>query len=85
MHCLQLLLAKLLGLTTKVVSPLYQVIIYEIAILLQLYQFWNIIQSKLANKDFYTTNIEVMKMRLLEFRENNKKAKKFKVERLSKD
>ncbi len=70
-------------LITKVFSSLYQVLIYKIVVLLQLYQFWNIIQNKLVDKNSNITNIRVIKMRLLKLQDNDKKAKKLKVKRLT--
>lgn len=74
----------MLGLITKVSSLLHQVLIGETAILLQLYQFWNIIQSKLAHESPYTASIRVIRMRLPKLQDNNKKAKKLRVEELLK-
>lgn len=69
---------------TKVASPLYQVRICETVILPQLYQFWNIIQNGLVYKDSYIVGIGVIKIKLPKLQDNNKKAEKLRLERLSK-
>ena len=67
---LQFLLAQVskLGISgsKNISSPLYQVFIYKTTVLLQLCQFWDIIQSELAYKSSYTANIRDIRMKLLE-------------------
>ncbi len=58
-----------------ILSPLHQVFIYGTAVLLQLCQFWDIIQSELAHKSPYTPSIRGMRMRFPELQDNNKKVK----------
>lgn len=65
-------------------SPLHQVLICKTAILLQLCQFSNTIQGKVAYKGPYTISIRGMKIRLSKLQDDDKKAKKLKSERLSK-
>ena len=64
----------------QVLSPLYQVFICETVVLPQLRQFWNTIQSELANKSLYTTSIRGIRMRLLKLQDDDKKAKKLRSE-----
>ncbi len=51
-------------------------------VLLQLCQFWDTIQSKLADKGPYTASIGGMRMRLLELQDDDKEAMKLRSERL---
>ena len=55
---------SVLRLKQQMLSLLHQVLIYETAVLPQLYQFWDTIQSELANKSPYIMNIEGMKMKV---------------------
>ncbi len=48
----------------QVLSPLHQVLICKTVVLPQLCQFWDIIQSELADKGPYTASIGGMRMRL---------------------
>ena len=66
----------------QVLSPLHQVLIYGTVILLQLCQFWDIIQSEIADKDPYIASIIGMKMRLFELQDNDKEAKKLRLEQI---
>ncbi len=50
----------------QVLFPLYQVLICKIVVLLQLRQFWDTIQSKLADKGLYIASIGGKRMRLPE-------------------
>ncbi len=82
MQWLQYSLVQVSGLGIEVFSPLYQVFIYETTVLLQLYQFWATIQSKLVYKKSNTANIRIMRIKLLKLQNNDKNVKKFSVERL---
>ncbi len=62
---------------------LHQVFICETAVLSQLRQFWDTIQSKLADKGPYTVSIGDMRIKLPELQDDNKKAKKLRSKRLS--
>lgn len=64
-------------------SFLHKVLICKTAILLQLCQFWNTIQSKLAEKCPYTLSIRGMRIRLLKLQKNDKEAKKLRSKRLT--
>ncbi len=63
-------------------SFLHQVLIYETTVILQLHQFWDTIQSELAHKSYYTTNIGSMRMRLFELQDDEKEVKKLRSEGL---
>ncbi len=67
----------------SILSSLYQVLICETVVLPQLRQFWDIIQSKLADKGPYTASIRGMRMRLPELQDDDKKAIKLRSEGLS--
>ncbi len=69
-------------LSMGVLFTLYQVFIYRTAILSQLRQFWDTIQSKLAGKDPYTASIGGMKMRLPKLQDDDKETKKLTSEGL---
>ena len=73
---------SVLGLKDNFFS-LHQVLICETGILLQLRQFWDIIQNKLAYKNLYIARNEGMRMRLLELQDDDKKVKKLSLEGLS--
>ncbi len=60
----------------QVLSPLHQVLICETVVLPQLCQFWDTIQSKLADEGPYTTSIGDMRMRLPELQDEDKEAMK---------
>ncbi len=60
----------------QVLSLLYQVLIYRTVVLTQLRQFWDIIQSELADKGPYTVSIGGMRMRLFELQDEDKEAMK---------
>lgn len=79
------MLARVLGLTTEFASPLHQILIYNITIVLQLRQFWDIIRGEIAHKYFYTTSITAMRMRLPQLQDDDKKTRKPRAKRLSKD
>ncbi len=85
LHQLQSLLAKVSGLGVLGMSipyPLHQVLICKIAVLSQLHQFWDIIQSKLVDKGPYILSIGGMRMRLSELQDDDKNAKKLSSEGL---
>ncbi len=63
-------------------SSLHQVFIYRTIVLPQLRHFWDTIQSKLADEGPYTATIGGMRMRLPELQDNDKKAKKLRLEGL---
>ncbi len=52
---------------------------------MQLYLFWDIIQSKLVHKSSYSTSFRVMRMRLPGLQDNDKLARKLGSEGLSED
>ena len=66
----------------QVLSPLHQVFIYETVILPQLHQFWDTIQSKLANKSPYTASIGGIRIRLPELQDDDKEVKMLRSKRL---
>ncbi len=53
LYQLQLFLAQMLELITKVSTPLYQVLITKMAVLLQLHQFYDTIWDELPYKSHY--------------------------------
>ncbi len=66
----------------QVLSPLHQVLICGTVVLPQLCQFWDTIQSELADKGPYTARIGGMRMRLPELQDNDKEAMKLRSEGL---
>ena len=64
-------------------SPLHQVFIYGTYVLPQLWQFWDNIWSKLANKSPYKVNISGMRLRLAKLQESDKEAQRIKAEGLN--
>ena len=69
LYRLQFLLtnASLSSLSTSVkLLPLHQVLIYRTYIRPQLWQFWDNIQSELANEGLYKVSIDGMRLRLAE-------------------
>ncbi len=68
---------------TEVFFSLHQVFICETTVLLQLCQFWDIVQSEQANKGLYTASIRDMKMKFSDLQNDDKKAKKLRSEGLS--
>ena len=66
----------------EVLSLLHQVFICGAVVFPEVRQFWDIFQSKLVEKDPYTTSIESMRIRLPEFQDDNKEAKKLILKRL---
>ncbi len=66
----------------QVLSPLHQVLICKRVVLLQLYQFWDTISSKLADKNPYTASIGGMRMKLSELQDDDKEAMKLRSEGL---
>ena len=83
MSGLSILGMSVLGMKQKqMLSPLHQILIYKIVILPQFRQFWDTIQSKLADKNPYTASIGDMKMRLPELQDDNKEAEKPRSKRL---
>ena len=63
-------------------SFLHQVLIYGTVFLSQLHQFWNTIQSELADKILYTMSIRGIKMRSPKLQKDDKKAKKLRSEQM---
>ncbi len=63
-------------------SPLHQVLICGTVVLPQLCQFWDTIQSELADEGPYTASIGGMRMRLSELQDNDKEAMKLRSEGL---
>ncbi len=82
MSGLNILGISVLGIKQQVLSLLHQVLIYGTVVLLQLRQFWNILWTKLATEDSYTTNIEGMRMKLSKLQDDDKKIMKLRSERL---
>ncbi len=72
-----------MGKKQQVLSPLHQVLICGTIILSQLRQFWDTIQSELADKGPYTASIGGMKIKLPELKDDDKKAMKLRLEELS--
>ena len=69
--------ASLSGLSTSTkLSPLHQVLICGTHVLPQLRHFWDTFQTKLADKNSYTTSINKMRLRLAELQELDKEAQK---------
>ncbi len=67
----------------QVLSSLHQVLICGTVVLPQLCQFWDTIQSQLADEGPYTASIGSMRMRLLELQNDDKEAMKLRSEGLS--
>lgn len=68
--------ASFLGLSLNFVinfSPFYQVLICGIFILLQFYQFWNMLWTELANENFHKASIGGIKLKLLQLQEPDPK------------
>ncbi len=63
-------------------SPLHQVLICKTIILPQLRQFWDTIRNELADKSPYIASIGDMRMRLLELQDDDKEAKKLRLEQV---
>ncbi len=66
----------------QVLSPQYQVLIYETVVLPHLCQFWDTIRSKLADKGPYIASIGGMRIRLFELQDDDKEAKKLRSEQV---
>ncbi len=66
----------------QVLFPLQQVLIYRTVVLPQLRQFWDTIQSELADKGPYIASIRDMRMRLLKLYNDDKEAMKLMSEGL---
>ncbi len=71
-----------MGKKQQVLSPLHQVLICRTIVLPQLCQFWDTIQSELADEGLYTANIGGMRMRLPELHDDDKEAMKLRLEGL---
>ncbi len=87
LHRLQSLLIRVSGLSIlgiSIFSLLHQVLIYKTVVLPRLRQFWDTIQSELADKGSYTASIEGMRMRLPELQDDDKEAMKLRSEGLLK-
>ncbi len=63
--------------------PLYQIFIYEIAILPLLRKFWKTIWGKLAHKGPTTASIRAIRIRLPELQDDDRKTMKLRSEGLS--
>ena len=86
LHCLQSSLTNvnLSSFSTSVkLSSLHQVLIFGTYVLSQLRQFWDNIQSKLANEDSYKVSIGGMRLRLAELQESDKEARKIRAKGLN--
>ncbi len=66
----------------EVPSPLYQVLICGTVLLLQFWLFWETNQNELANEGPHTVSIGGMRIRLPQLEDNNKEAKKLRLEGL---
>ncbi len=66
----------------QVLSPLYQMLICGTVVLPQLCQFWDTIQSKLADEGPYTASIGGMRMKLPELQDDDKEAMKLRSQGL---
>ena len=76
--------ASLSSLSTSVEQlPFHQVLICGTYVLPQLWQFWDNIRSKLANKGLYKVSIGKIRLRLAELQKSDKKARKIKAEGLN--
>ena len=77
LHRLQFLLARVSGLLvdSSQLSPLHQVFICGTTVLSQLYQFWDSLQSDIAQDRPYIANIRGMRLRLSKRQENDEEAK----------
>ncbi len=89
LHRLQSFLAWVSGLNVlgmsvlglgEILSSLHQVFICGTAVLLQLRQFWDTIWSELAAKSLYTASIRGMRRRLFKLQDDDKEAKKLRLE-----
>ena len=56
-------------------SSLHQVLVCGTHVFLKLRQFWNSLQSDIAQDSSYIANIKGMKLQLFELQENKKEAK----------
>ncbi len=87
LHHLQSSLAWVLGLNVgkkqQVLSPMHQVLICGTVVLPQLCQFWDTIQSKLADKSPYIASIGGMRVKLPKLQDDDKEAMKLRSEGLS--
>ncbi len=66
----------------SVPSSLHQILICGTVVLPQLRQFWDTIQSELADKGFYIASIEGMRLRLPKLQDDDKQAMKLRSEGL---
>ncbi len=67
----------------QILSPLYQMLICGTVVLPQLCQFWDTIQSELADEGPYTASIGGMRMRLPELQDDDTEAMKLRSQGLS--
>ncbi len=65
-----------MGKEQQVLSFLHQMLICRTVVLLQLCQFWDTIQSELADKGPYTASIGDIRMRLSKLQDDDKEAMK---------
>ena len=75
LHYLQSSLAKVSGLSTSQLSPLYQIFIWGTTVLPRLNRFWNSLREEIALDNPYITNIGGMRLQLSELQEDNKEAR----------
>ena len=77
LYYLQSLLARVSGLSvdSSQLSLFYPILIYRTTVFSKLYQFWDILQSKIAWDSPYIVNIGDMRLRVCELQENNKEVK----------
>ncbi len=73
---------SVLGIKQQVLSLLHQVLIYEIVVLLQLCQFLDTVQNKLAAEGTYTASIRNMRIKPPKLQDIDKEAIKLRSERL---
>ena len=66
LHCLQSSLAKVSGLSTSQLSPLYQILICGKIVFPRLNQFWNSLRGEIALDSPYIANIGGMRFQLSE-------------------
>lgn len=86
-HTEPILIAIFIGISIRVdyrgLNFLHQVLIYMIAVLLQLHQFWNTIWGKLVYEGPYDASIWAIKMRLPKLQDDDKNARKLRSEKLT--
>ena len=85
LYCLQFspTNASISGLNTMFLGflPQHQVFIWRIYALPQLWRFWSILQTKLANEQPYEASISSMRLRLQKLQEANRQAQKLRQQK----